>query len=302
LEEASEPSIGDTESVEDKKPAAIQHENDIERELADSMDSETVDSEKMVAEAENDMKKPAAVERETSGTSKETDESFASDAIGIGDVAEAMGTTLDIVAGVISEMLSEADSHENAPETTPPSVDSNQKNTEENKPAAIKTETDSNSKEAGALILESVLNADNTGEPVEKEESEWHVVEAGDEAVSPDEEIARAAEMLGSALFHSDLRSSEENVSTLSSSDSFSLGTSVPSTVPSISLGTHSSHVAAAQRNVWASHLEKLSELGFNNESLCVEILERLKAANIGVGSDDDISVTQVVNEILEEK
>jgi hypothetical protein len=47
--------------------------------------------------------------------------------------------------------------------------------------------------------------------------------------------------------------------------------------------------------------LAKLRELGFDNESLCVEVLERLKAANIGVDSEDDVSVTQVVNAILEE-
>ncbi len=75
---------------------------------------------------------------------------------------------------------------------------------------------------------------------------------------------------------------------------------SLPSTVPSISAGTHLSQVAAAQRARWASQLLKLSELGFDNERLSVDILERLQAANIGVDSDEDVSVTQVVNAILE--
>jgi hypothetical protein len=125
-------------------------------------------------------------------------------------------------------------------------------------------------------------------------------VKAEEESESPDEEIACAAEMLGSAFFHSDIRSSEENVSTLSSSDYFSLGASVPSTMSSISMGTQSSRVAPAQRDIWASHLAKLRELGFDNEILCVDILERLKAAKRGVDSEDDVSVTQVVNAILE--
>merc|ERR1712159_389604 len=253
-------------------------------------DSESVDSEKLAAEEDNDIKKLATVNRETIGTLEGID-SFASDAIGIGDVAEAVGTTLDIVAGVISEMLNEGDSEvEKVPETNSSSGNSKEEKPDGEKSAAVETESGDNSKEAGALILESDGN-------VESVENEWHVVEAGDDATSRDEEIARAAEMLGSALFQSDIRNSEENVSTLTNSDSFS----IPSTVPSIST-SHSSHVAAAQRNIWGTHLKKLSELGFNNEDLCVEILERLKAANIGVGSDDDVSVTKVVNEILGEQ
>ena len=150
---------------------------------------------------------------------------------------------------------------------------------------------------SGALILDW-CKSDSSAE---MEENDWHVVKAEEESESPDEEIARAAEMLGSALFHIGIRSSEENVSTLSSSDSFSLGASVPSTVPSISMGTQSSRVAPVQCDIWVSHLAKLRVLGFDNDILCVDILERLKAANIGVDSEDDVSVTQVANAILEE-
>jgi hypothetical protein len=74
-------------------------------------------------------------------------------------------------------------------------------------------------------------------------------------------------------------------------SDSFS----VPSIVASINVGD-------SQRARWNTQLEKLQELGFDDESKIVEILERLQAANIGVDSEDDISVTQVVNMILEDK
>jgi hypothetical protein len=47
--------------------------------------------------------------------------------------------------------------------------------------------------------------------------------------------------------------------------------------------------------------LARLRELGFDNKSLCVKVLERLKVANIGVDSEDDVSMMQVVNTILEE-
>jgi hypothetical protein len=255
----------------------------------DAWETGSVDSEKMVAGEEEMDKKLPAVDRETSG-SHETDanESFASDAIGSGEAAEAMGITLDNFAGLISEMLSEADSHNktSAPEET---------EGEDNSAAS-----------PGTLILDPVGNSTKPEDSSEKEENDgWQVVKADgseEESVAGDEEIARAAEMLGSALFNSDMKGSEddeddateENLSTLS--DSFSL----PSTVPSISVGTHLSQVAAAQRARWAMQLSKLSELGFDNERLSVDILERLQAANIGVDSDDDVSVTQVVNAILE--
>jgi hypothetical protein len=198
------------------------------------------------------------------------DESFASDAVGSGDVAEAMGATLDMVAGVISEMLSEADSH--------------------NRPSVADAQVGN----PGELIVDPTQKSTGSPGQAPNEESEWHFVKPDDEEeASPDNEIGRAAEMLGSALFSSDMQSSAENVSTLSTSDSFS----VPSTVPSITSG---SRVAPAQRAQWSVQLWTLRELGFE-EALCVETLERLKAANIGVGSDDDISVTQVVNAIMEQ-
>jgi hypothetical protein len=238
---------------------------------------------------------PAVTERDTTIASKqsEADDSFASDAVGNGDIAEAMGATLDMVAGVISEMLSEADAH--------------------NKPAASNKEAPLVSETSGAMILECTDGTKQNDEDSEGgTENEWHVVGADDESLKQDEEIARAAEMLGSALFNSDMRSSEEvtpnidtrspgeAVSNLSHSEgsyaeSFSV-TSVPSTVPSIA---HSWQVGASHRDRWSSQLSQLRELGFDDESLCVEIIERLDAANIGCDADEEVSVTQVVNALL---
>jgi Arc/MetJ-type ribon-helix-helix transcriptional regulator len=238
---------------------------------------------------------PVLIERDTTIASKqsEADDSFASDAVGSGDIAEAMGATLDMVAGVISEMLSEADAH--------------------NKPAASKKEAPRVSETSGAMILESTDGTKQDDEHSEGDtENEWHVVGSDDESLKQDEEIARAAEMLGSALFNSDMRSSEEvipnsdtrssgeAVSALSHSqgsyaESFSVA-SVPSTVPSIA---HSWQVGASHRDRWSTQLSQLRELGFDDESLCVEIIERLNAANIGCDTEEEISVTQVVNALL---
>jgi len=266
-----------------------------EKSLFAAMETLSVDSGKLILKDEGDkkpaaVKNPPAVTREDSPTSKkpEQSDSFAFDAIGNGDVAEQMGSTLDIVAGVISEMLMEAESNNALPQPGPEDDATVEREEAEEEDAAPAD---------GALILQS---ADKTEEKEEDEES-WHVV--NDESKERENEIGNATQMLGSALFNSDMRASEENVSTLTdSSAAFSSATSVPSIVPSITLGTDVSYVAPAQRDRWAFQLEQLRELGFYDEHLCVDVLERLQAANIGVNLDDEVSVTSVVNAILEQK
>lgn len=231
--------------------------------MEDAMETDSVDSEKLLSESE-EKASPVTIERsDTGNTQFSKDASFASEAAGSGEVAEAVGTTLDLVAGMITDMLLDI-SHD----TPTPG-----ENLEDDpKHHADKGQTSS-------------------------EEGEWLVVEQGDdiELNMPDEEMARAAEMLGSALFNSitrepdDEQDSEDHMSTLS--DSFSL----PSTMPSINVGD-------SQRARWSTQLEQLRELGFDDESKCVDILERLQAANIGVESEEDVTVTHVVNMILEGK
>jgi hypothetical protein len=292
----------------------------------------SVDSESMVAEDDLDKKlaavslkastasperKPAPVELGSRDASPKsvTDDSFALDAVGNGDVAEAMGATLDIVAGVISEMLNEADSHNNPKPTEETAqvrtldivagvisemlneADSHNtpKSPEETAQVADKEPEQEVEKDtAGALILTA---EDKVGD-AEETEDDWEVV---NENVDQDTEIANATQMLGSALFNSDIKSSVENVSVLTNSDCFSAATSVPSIVHSIHLGTDVSNVSPAQRNRWAMQLEKLHELGFDDEKQCVETLDYLHAANIGCDEEDEISVTKVVNAILEQ-
>ena len=252
--------------------------------MEDAMETGSVDSEKLLAE---DDRKPAATLPESEPRSSartldvSRDDSFQSEAIGNGEIAEAVGATLDLVAGMISDMLSEADSPSKkliVPTSqlkSPPEYDGNEASPE-------------------TVILEATTNEE--ANVVASDESGWQVVgtDGEDEFLQADVEMARAAEMLGSALFNSSTKGTDEhdshgNVSHLS--DSFS----VPSTVPSLTVGE-------AQRSRWAVQLCKLEELGFDDEAQIVEILERLQAANIGVGSDEDVSVTQVVNAILESK
>jgi hypothetical protein len=224
---------------------------------------------------------------------RDAEESFASDAVGSGDVAEAMGATLDMVADMITEMLSEADAHNDV------TCDDD-------------TDSDGDASSSHGLILESVkVTGSNANNDVASECDSWDLVSTESEhkdqsPSSKDEDIARAAEMLGSALFNSDMKSSAEAISALSNSitsfpDSCSAVSSVPSILPSLSSGASVSAARNALPSCWAGHLEQLYELGFENTDKSVEILERMAAARIAAGSDEVVTVTQVVDELLKQ-
>mmetsp|Transcript_7888 Transcript_7888/g.6471 ORF Transcript_7888/g.6471 Transcript_7888/m.6471 type:complete len:106 (-) Transcript_7888:34-351(-) len=102
--------------------------------------------------------------------------------------------------------------------------------------------------------------------------------------------IARAAQLLGSALFENDLYKSD-NIS--------ASNMSLPSSIPSLLSDPEETGISPAVLDKWAIHLDQLHELGFYEDVDSTEILERLTAANIGVDSEDEVSVTQVVNELL---
>lgn len=243
----------------------------------ESVDSEKLAAEEDVAVASPSPSKSTSSSRKISDFSK--DESFASDAKGSGDVAEAMGAALDAVVDVIREM--QAESGDDA------SLEAQEKYATSN--------------EGGELILHSTELLQK--EDIKDDDSEWSVVKSvGSNGTTESEQIAKAAEMLGSALYNSDMKNSSENTG----ADSGSVGSSfsVPSSVPT-DIGTQQTTTAApapAQLDRWAAHLLQLRELGFDNEPECVEVLERLEAANIGVDADDDLSINHVVNEILEQK
>jgi hypothetical protein len=244
-------------------------------EIENSMETESVDSEKLAADAVEPVTKPQAKLRNFFDSSR--DESFASDARGSGDVAEAMGAALDRVAGAISEMLAESD-------------------------YVVQQDPPKN----GELIIGSTDMAENDDN--KDDESEWSVVKSvgsnGSSGTTESQKIAKAAEILGSALFHSDMKNSAENCASISRCGS-EIGSSfsVPSSVPTDAGASHSPSAAQAQLDRWAVHLAQLSELGFDNESDCVEILERLAAANIGVDAEnDDISLNHVINELCEKQ
>jgi Zinc finger, ZZ type len=219
-------------------------------------------------EAENDDSLPAAsiedvvveedivvdgfVENEpTEKVAKEM--SFASEAIGSGDVAAFVGETLDRLSEAIENLSSEMEDYAN-----------------------------------GSKIVDGDEDAASTGS--------WSVVAEKEHAVSVvDEGLGRAAEAIGSALFQSDMMRSTEDA-TLSTMTNMSVA-SVPTFVPSIAPSEHD--IPQAQLDRWAAQLKQLRELGFSDDAVCVDALEALAAANIGVDSDEEVSVQQVIEKLM---
>merc|ERR1711937_795004 len=107
------------------------------------------------------------------------------------------------------------------------------------------------------------------------------------------EQIGKATEMLGSALFNSDMKNTgEENGSNMVGSDS---SFSIPSSVPT-DLGTvNSNEVGPNLENRWVKELEILRELGFDSDSFCIEILERICSDSSTMANN----IERVVEELL---
>jgi len=302
LKEALRRSLKDYMAKEDDKEKTSKKKESVkakEDESQNKMDSNVAPSEpdenkESTTEApESEARSEGVAVASPSASVKEVDTSFTLDAEGSGEVAMAMGAAFDKVAQAIDEMSDELD----------------------RKPAAKDTSTEVD------IVVEPSAPAENTNgtQIVQGEEEEVSATDDGsrgswqdvDDQFASDEALARAAQVIGSALFNSDIVQSTDNVSTLSRSEgvasdssassgrnsSFSSVGSVPTTVPS--LATETRAVAPAQSERWAIQLEQLHELGFHNDALLVDTLERLNAANIGVESNDEVTVQQVVNVLM---
>jgi Zinc finger, ZZ type len=182
------------------------------------------------------------------------DASFASEAIGSGDVAAFVGETLDRLGEAIEDRNAEMEDYASGPKI-------------------VDGDEDAASTGSWSVIAEKE-NAENMG----------------------DEGLGRAAEAIGSALFQSDMMRSTED-GTLSSMTKCSSVASVPTYVPSIAASEHD--IPQAQLDRWAAQLGQLRELGFSDDAVCVDALEALAAANIGVDSDEEVSVQQVIEKLM---
>jgi len=247
---------------------------------------------------------PAPTSTSSPTVSVGSNNSFARDAEGYGAIAENLGEALDKVASVIDEMNLEL--NRGAWEQDMGYGDSE----DEDEAEIVVPPMDA----AGSLATPGATILDGAEEMASS--NSWSVVEEDEEAVAADEGLALATQAIGYALFNSDMARSQENVSTISndtvssqsssSSSSVSIAskshmssiTSVPTTLASMAF---EGHIAAVQTERWANQLSQLHELGFTNDALNVEIIERLDAANIGVGLTEEVTVQQVINEMMKD-
>lgn len=217
-------------------------------------------------------------------TPRKSESSFAVEAAGCGEVAEGLGETLDKIASAIDDVNLELE--------RPTSYD-DLSDDEDDVPTSNQV-----CEEAGATILDGEIT------PHDEDDTEsnrsWQVV---CDQISSDEALARAAEAIGSALFNSDMARSHDtpvawaNTSSTSHSRVSSVS-SVPSTLPSVAAGVT---VNNFQLERWAVELGQLHELGFLDDTTNIDVIERLTAASIGVDSTDQVTIGQIVNELIKD-
>ena len=202
----------------------------------------------------------------------EKEASFATQAVGSGAVAEFVGETLDRMSEAIDELNKDVmvkgdlifdgdTAHQDA-----------------------ESEYDSDDDSSGSKIVDGEEDAASTGS--------WSVVVEKEHTIVEDGGLGRAAEAIGSALFQSDMMRSMDGQSA-----SMSSATTVPTVAPSIAISEQSISPFLLQR--WAAQLKQLHELGFVNDASCIDALESLSAANIGVESSDEVTVQQVIQKLM---
>jgi hypothetical protein len=126
-----------------------------------------------------------------------------------------------------------------------------------------------------------------------------------EEQFASDEALARAAHVIGSALFQSDMIQSVQSagqVSALSHSEHGSNASSSsadgPSLAPSaMSVPTNPGSVSHYQMDRWAIQLNELHGMGLDDDAKIIEILERLTAANMGSDCDEEVPIERIVDE-----
>eukprot|EP00557_Chaetoceros_sp_GSL56_P007148 CAMPEP_0176504874 /NCGR_PEP_ID=MMETSP0200_2-20121128/16185_1 /TAXON_ID=947934 /ORGANISM="Chaetoceros sp., Strain GSL56" /LENGTH=588 /DNA_ID=CAMNT_0017904373 /DNA_START=2046 /DNA_END=3812 /DNA_ORIENTATION=+ len=126
------------------------------------------------------------------------------------------------------------------------------------------------------------------------ETNDWQVVDENGQNTDYNM-VAHAAQLIGSSLFQSDM-ASDDHHGNVRSSDSVTSGlTSIPSL-------KSKSEISSVLLSRWESELRQLHEFGFVDDHANVEALGHLEAANIGVDSDDPITINAVVDYLLKHK
>jgi hypothetical protein len=122
--------------------------------------------------------------------------------------------------------------------------------------------------------------------------NDWQVVD--ETGQNTDDMVAQAAQLIGSSLFQSDMASDDNG--NVQSGDSVTSGlTSIPSL-------KSKSEISSVLLSRWENELRQLHEFGFFDDHANVDALGYLEAANIGVDSDDPITINAVVDHLLKQK
>lgn len=145
----------------------------------------------------------------------------------------------------------------------------------------------------GEKIIDGEENdVSETKSSVSAESNSWEVLDADGKSI--DNMVAQAAQMLGSALFQSDMASDNDGIG--SGGDSFLSGlTSVPSL-------KSKSEISSVLLSRWEQELRQLHEFGFLDDHANVDALGYLEAANIGVSSDDAVTINAAVDYLLKQR
>jgi len=155
---------------------------------------------------------------------------------------------------------------------------------------------DFKSSSSGDKIVDGVENKDSdVKSDGGTSKDDWQVVNNDSDAL-----VAQAAQMLGSALFQSNKNaesSDREEVDFHVNNTSVMSDLTCPPTTSDSSRPVH--EISPMLLTRWKNELNELHSIGFVDDHANIEALGFLEAANMGVDSDDPISIEAVVNFLL---
>lgn len=142
-------------------------------------------------------------------------------------------------------------------------------------------------------VDEKVVTSDQS---VTSENSEdWDIVDGDELQMKADEQLARAAQMVGSALFHSDMSRSAEALDARADMDSI---LSSPESIGSLPTITSERNEVFMMKK-WGEEINQLRELGFVDDQKTIEVLEALQAINVGDAVNAKVTVADAIDQLL---
>jgi len=142
-------------------------------------------------------------------------------------------------------------------------------------------------------VDEKVVPSDQS--VISENSEDWDIVEGEELQMREDEQLARAAQMVGSALFHSDMSRSAEALDNKADMDSI---LSSPESIGSLPTITSESNEVFMMKK-WGEEINQLRELGFVDDQVTVDVLEALQAINVGNAVNVKATVADAIDQLL---